>query len=424
MFVSGDPLIPADKRRMLDEENIAMTMAYNFMSAFVACLVIILLGEWLAKLTKGWIPSVFISAVIILCCFWTFLPKTVVADSKLLPVGSSVAIFLLIAHMGTLFSLKRLLEQWKTVVICLAGLAGMCGLAWVVCPLFMDKALVITGLPPLAGGIVATTIMQKAANDLGLTSAAVFAISMYCIQGFAGYPLTAVCLKREAQRLLKDYREGRVEGTSKDATKIVAESIALPDGGTRAGQLATPASWNTPFFILLKLAIVGWIAFVLGMLTPVNGAIWALVMGVVFCRLGFLEPDVLSHTGSKDFLFLALIMFVYSGLADCTPSMLFDLIGPMLTLIVVGLIGMGIVAAIVGRILRISPYLGFANCLTALYGFPFDAIMTEKICNDEGATKDEVDYLMSRLFPSMIVGGFITVTITSVLLAGFFVKLL
>lgn len=52
------------------------------------------------------------------------------------------------------------------------------------------------------------------------------------------------------------------------------------------------------------------------------------------------------------------------------------------------------------------------------------SIMTEKICNDEGATKDEVDYLMSRLFPSMIVGGFITVTITSVLLAGFFVKLL
>ena len=40
--MSGDPLIPADKRRMLDEENIAMTMAYNFMSAFVACLVIIL----------------------------------------------------------------------------------------------------------------------------------------------------------------------------------------------------------------------------------------------------------------------------------------------------------------------------------------------------------------------------------------------
>lgn len=30
---------------------------------------------------------------------------------------------------------------------------------------------------------------------------------------------------------------------------------------------------------------------------------------------------------------------------------------------------------------------------------------------------------MSRLFPPMIVGGFVTVTITSVILAGFFVKL-
>lgn len=399
-------------------------MLYNFMSAFVACLVVVLLGEWLAKLTKGWIPSVFISAVILLLCFWTFLPKTVVADAKILQLGSTVAIFLLIAHMGTLFSLKRLLEQWKTVIICLAGLFGMCSLAWFVCPLLMDKTLVITGLPPLAGGIVATTMMQKAAQDAGLPVAAVFAISMYCIQGFAGYPLTAICLKREAQKLLKEAREGHPEGGAVvDSRRVMAEAMALPEN-ERRGILAVPESWNTPFFVLLKLALVGWLALVIGILTGVSGAIWALVLGVVFCRLGFLEPDVLSKTGSKDLLFFALIMFVYSGLADCTPALLFDLIGPMLILLVIGLCGMGIMAFIVGKILRISPWLGYANCLTALYGFPFDAIMTEKICHDEGANKEEVDYLMSRLFPSMIVGGFVTVTITSVVLAGIFVKFL
>ena len=399
-------------------------MLYNFMSAFVACLVVVLLGEWLSKLTKGWIPSVFISAVILLLCFWTFLPKTVVADAKILQLGSTVAIFLLIAHMGTLFSLKRLLEQWKTVIICLVGLFGMCSLAWFVCPLLMDKTLVITGLPPLAGGIVATTMMQKAAQDAGLPVAAVFAISMYCIQGFAGYPLTAICLKREAQKLLKEAREGHPEGGAVvDSRRVMAAAMALPENEKR-GILAVPESWNTPFFVLLKLALVGWLALVIGILTGVSGAIWALVLGVVFCRLGFLEPDVLSKTGSKDLLFFALIMFVYSGLADCTPALLFDLIGPMLILLVIGLCGMGIMAFIVGKILRISPWLGYANCLTALYGFPFDAIMTEKICHDEGANKEEVDYLMSRLFPSMIVGGFVTVTITSVVLAGIFVKFL
>ena len=387
-------------------------MLYNFMSAFVACLVVVLLGEWLSKLTKGWIPSVFISAVILLLCFWTFLPKTVVADAKILQLGSTVAIFLLIAHMGTLFSLKRLLEQWKTVIICLAGLLGMCSLAWFVCPLLMDKTL------------VATTMMQKAAQDAGLPVAAVFAISMYCIQGFAGYPLTAICLKREAQKLLKEAREGHPEGGAVvDSRRVMAEAMALPENEKR-GILAVPESWNTPFFVLLKLALVGWLALVIGILTGVSGAIWALVLGVIFCRLGFLEPDVLSKTGSKDLLFFALIMFVYSGLADCTPALLFDLIGPMLILLVIGLCGMGIMAFIVGKILKISPWLGYANCLTALYGFPFDAIMTEKICHDEGANKEEVDYLMSRLFPSMIVGGFVTVTITSVVLAGIFVKFL
>lgn len=399
-------------------------MLYNFMSAFVACLVVVLLGEWLSKLTKGWIPSVFISAVILLLCFWTFLPKTVVADAKILQLGSTVAIFLLIAHMGTLFSLKRLLEQWKTVIICLAGLFSMCTLAWFVCPLLMDKTLVITGLPPLAGGIVATTMMQKAAQDAGLPVAAVFAISMYCIQGFAGYPLTAICLKREAQKLLKEAREGHPEGGAVvDSRRVMADAMALPENEKR-GILAVPDAWNTPFFVLLKLALVGWLALVIGILTGVSGAIWALVLGVIFCRLGFLEPDVLSKTGSKDLLFFTLIMFVYSGLADCTPALLFDLIGPMLILLVIGLCGMGIMAFIVGKILKISPWLGYANCLTALYGFPFDAIMTEKICHDEGANKEEVDYLMSRLFPSMIVGGFVTVTITSVVLAGIFVKFL
>ena len=399
-------------------------MLYNFMSAFVACLVVVLLGEWLSKLTKGWIPSVFISAVILLLCFWTFLPKTVVADAKILQLGSTVAIFLLIAHMGTLFSLKRLLEQWKTVIICLAGLFGMCTLAWFVCPLLMDKTLVITGLPPLAGGIVATTMMQKAAQDAGLPVAAVFAISMYCIQGFAGYPLTAICLKREAQKLLKEAREGHPEGGAVvDSRRVMADAMALPENEKR-GILAVPDACNTPFFVLLKLALVGWLALVIGILTGVSGAIWALVLGVIFCRLGFLEPDVLSKTGSKDLLFFTLIMFVYSGLADCTPALLFDLIGPMLILLVIGLCGMGIMAFIVGKILKISPWLGYANCLTALYGFPFDAIMTEEICHDEGANKEEVDYLMSRLFPSMIVGGFVTVTITSVVLAGIFVKFL
>ena len=74
---------------------------------------------------------------------------------------------LLIVHIGTIISVKHLLEQWKTIVVCLAGLAGMVLFSWYLAPMFMDKTLMIAGLPPLTGGIVAATtsrwlLMQKA----------------------------------------------------------------------------------------------------------------------------------------------------------------------------------------------------------------------------------------------------------------------
>ena len=85
--------------------------------------------------------------------------------------------------------------------------------------------------------------------------------------------------------------------------------------------------------------------------------------------------------------------------------------------------GMFIVAYFVARALKISIWLGFGNCLTALYGFPFNAIITESMCKEMAATEDEREYLMAHMFPSMIVGGFSTVTITSVIIAGLFVNL-
>ena len=35
---------------------------YNFALAFVICAVVYIIGEYVAKITKAWIPSVFVSA--------------------------------------------------------------------------------------------------------------------------------------------------------------------------------------------------------------------------------------------------------------------------------------------------------------------------------------------------------------------------
>jgi hypothetical protein len=260
---------------------------YNFILAFVICAVAFIIGEFVAVWTKAWIPSVFVTAVVFLIGFWTIIPLDVVSDSKLIPFGSTIGIYLLITHMGTVISLKQLIQQWKTIVICLCGLGGMCLFSYYIAPMMMDKTLVVAGLPPLTGGIIAATIMHDAALNAGFQTAAVFAITMYCIQGFAGYPITAICLKKEGTRLLGIYRSGSVQMS--DADKAAVASAKAATSASAGGKKLIPQlpdKLNSPVVTLCKLGIVGWLASQLGVVTGVSGAIWALVLGIIATTLG------------------------------------------------------------------------------------------------------------------------------------------
>ena len=403
---------------------------YNFALAFVICAVAYLIGEAVSNLTKAWVPSVFVTAVVLLIGYWTIIPAEVVSDAKLIPFGSTIGIYLLITHMGTIISLKQLGEQWKTIVVCLAGLAGMCLACWLICIPIIGKEFVVAGLPPLTGGIIAATTMQTAAAEKGLEAAALFAIAMYCVQGFAGYPLTALCLQLEGKKLLKAYRSGEVKAANKDE---IDKANALEAGTANKSEKKKlippiPEKWNGPVMIFLKLGIVAWLATQLGTIAfpgigKISGAVWALVLGVLFTTLGFLDVNSLNKANSYGITMFALMMYVFDGLKTATPEMLGSIIGPMLLLIVVGVAGMALFEFIIAKLLKIDFCLALANGLTALYGFPPNAIITENTCKALGETPEEFDYLMSEMYPSMIVGGFTTVTITSVIIAGLFTNL-
>ena len=90
---------------------------YNFALAFVLCAAVYIIGEVVSTATKAWIPSVFVTAAIILVGYWTVLPTTLISDAVLIPFGSTIGIYLLITHMGTVISIKQLLEQWKLSII-------------------------------------------------------------------------------------------------------------------------------------------------------------------------------------------------------------------------------------------------------------------------------------------------------------------
>lgn len=167
------------------------------MSQMVALSIIILyIGDVVSTRTKAWI----------LIGYWTFFPEDIVSRAR---IGTPVAImmmYLLITNMGTLLSLKELVQQWKTVVISLAGIIGITASVFVVCMVLFDRNTALVTIPPLVDGIVSSLIMSQGASNAGLIDLSVFAILIYVMQGFAGYPLTAIMLQRKGKTLLARYR--------------------------------------------------------------------------------------------------------------------------------------------------------------------------------------------------------------------------
>ena len=150
----------------------------NSLLAFLVLAAIYYIGEFIGTKTKAWVPSVFVIACLFLLGFWTFFPKDIVALAGMgPPLGGLLVIMLCITHMGTIISIKQLLEQWKIICITLAGLVGMVALCWFVAMPIAGREYVIAGLPPLTGGIVAATMMQTAAAEKGLMTASVLAIA-------------------------------------------------------------------------------------------------------------------------------------------------------------------------------------------------------------------------------------------------------
>lgn len=132
----------------------------------------------------------------------------------------------------------------------------------------------------------------------------------------------------------------------------------------------------------------------------------------------------LVRSGSFGWLMLSLMAYIFAQLAKATPEMLKEIAGPLVIIIVIGVAGMAVVSTIVGRLLGYSKAMAFALSLTALYGFPPNYILTEEAANALAESPEEKEFLMNQMLPKMLVGGFTTVTVVSVILAGFFAEML
>ena len=150
----------------------------SLLVSFILVLAALVIGEIISTKTKAIIPSVFITAVLFLVGYWTIFPADIIAKAGFSTNIIYLSMYFLITHMGTMLSVRELIAQWKTLVISIFGICGICIGTLLLGQLFFSWDMLVVATPPLTGGVVASIIMSEAAKAKGLETLAVLAVGM------------------------------------------------------------------------------------------------------------------------------------------------------------------------------------------------------------------------------------------------------
>jgi hypothetical protein len=392
----------------------------NPVVAFTVVMLVWTISDFVAKQTKSLLSSLFVASIIFLIGFLTGLfPDDLLTASSLLALAGVVVGFIIV-HLGTMISLEDFKKQWKTFLIGVSTVLGI-GVALYVASLIFGGSIsgaaqdgyaqardfVIAGTGALSGGTISVVLVQEAALGVGLTSVAIFPVLIAALQGLIGFPLTSIILKREAARLKVEYREGNLT----PAETLEAEATA---------QSRLPAALTTTAGTLFVVGIAVLASIGINNLTNdvLNTFVVALILGIALRTFGVFKPSVLGGIDALGLMMIAIMILIFGPLATVEPSDVSALASPLVIAFVFGILGIGLFSALVGKLLGYSIPMSVAIGLTALYGFPGTMILSQEAARGAGESPEEVAAIEHEILPKMIVAGFATVTITSVIVTS------
>lgn len=391
----------------------------NPVLAFVVVMAVWTVSDLVARRTRSLLSSLFVASLIFLVGFLTdVFPEDLLSSSALLALGGVVVGFIIV-HLGTLISIDDFRKQWRTLLVGIATVVGIGVALLAASALFGDRApagydgvasaldFVVAGTGALSGGTISVLIVQEAALGYGLTAVAIFPVLIAALQGLVGFPLTSVILRREARRLKQEYRAGNLRATA----TVDAEA----ETATRL-----PAALRTTAGTLFVVGVVVLVSIGVDDLTDgvLNTFVVALLLGITLRATRVLKPSALAGIDALGLMMISILILVFAPLAGVSPADVSALAFPLLLAFVFGLAGIALFAGVTGKLLGYSVPMSIGIGLTALYGFPGTLILSQEAARGAGETPEEVAAIEGDILPKMIVAGFCTVTITSVVVTS------
>ena len=178
--------------------------------------------------------------------------------------------------------------------------------------------------------------------------------------------------------------------------------------------------------VLIAIVCIGaWLARILGMLTPINYSIYALLLGSISGIGGFIPPKPLQRSNSYGLMMIAVFGSIIPSLGKVSPADLGTMAFQTIVLFAAACIGI----VVIGWILPGWKLVGDRDLAVGIgveqfLGFPSNVVICREVSEAVGKTDDEKTYIEETLSVPYVVGGITVVTILSTTLAGIVINFL
>lgn len=374
------------------------------------------IGSIISRKTKGIVIEALFLSIIYAIGFTTGLfPQDALNGTGIPAMMNAFGLMLIITNLGTSIELKRFVAEWRTVLICLIGLVVLGIMFFTLGSLLFGRYYALSAFPPISGGVVATSLVVSAAENAGMNSYGAFASLLCSLQSFGAVPIASVLMRKYCDNLVKEEKYIPV-AQEKDAKSWPSLKLIkrFPEALCSGPMITTR---------LLLVCIAGTaLANATGGVLP--AAVMVLILGIIFTEIGFLEKQTLAQAGYMEFLMPCLIMLIPNGFTGLTLSQFSSILLPSVFFVVFGAISLAIGGVIAGKLLKVDWRLAASISLSAMYGYPLSEAIARSIVSQYDLPENAKENMLGLIMPQLIIAGFTTVTVASVVIAGFVVPLI
>lgn len=376
------------------------------------------LGEFISVISKARVPMLFVVMMGYLLLLWTGIFPQDIVDRASFTAFASLLPAVLIVHMGTIIPLKRLKEQYKAVLIALSGIAIAAILVMAICIPIIGYTSAIAGIGPLSGGIIAHVITVEKLTEMGLVGLITIPSMVLALQKFIGMPLATYFLRKRGVTVQKEISQAGGPGPAAPAVALEEEGAKKKTSGRKS---LLPEKYQTQVILLFQVFLGAAIAVSLDNLTGINYSLWALALGLIGTYFGFYTGNVMQRANSFGITMALLIVVVMGSMNGITPAMFVGYLPEVLLIMSVGVVGIMLGGYLMSKLVKWDHNKGMPVALTALFGFPADYIVCDEVSRSVSSDETEQKAIFDELLTPMLVGGFTTVTIASIVIASILV---